>query len=140
MEEECSDKRFMISFNPEEARWDIKEVESAGAVETEGKTGPEHWPKMAQDSTHEHPLKLKKAVYNGIYRFEPRPPRLRCTTSSLVISSPVMCRSGSIVCSGATSACVRARAGSTTASPARLICTPSAVTSNSGLAKLLFHP
>ncbi len=69
----------MISFNPEEARWDIKEVESAGAVETEGKTGPEHWPKMAQDSTHEHPLKLKKAVYNGIYRFEPRPPRLRCT-------------------------------------------------------------
>lgn len=68
LKEESSDKRFMISFNPEEARWDIKEVESAGAAETEGKTGPEHWPKMAQDSTHEHPLKLKKAVYNGIYR------------------------------------------------------------------------
>jgi hypothetical protein len=138
LKEESSDKRFMISFNPEEARWDIKEVESAGAAEAEGKTGPEHWPKMAQDSTHEHPLKLKKAVYNGIYRFEPRPPHLCCTTvlSSAHLSCAVLAR----VCSGATSACVRARAGSTTASRARSIFTPSAVTSTSALALLSNNP
>jgi hypothetical protein len=61
----------MISFIPEEAAWDIKELEAmdtevAAAAPSAG--GPEQWPKLAQDETHEHPLKLKKAVYIGIYR------------------------------------------------------------------------
>jgi hypothetical protein len=60
----------MISFNLSEASWDIKEVEAPAATATDAvQTGPEHWPKSAQDSTHEHPLKLKKAVYSGIYRY-----------------------------------------------------------------------
>jgi mono-ADP-ribosyltransferase sirtuin 6 len=69
IEGENSDKKYMISFNLSEASWDIKEVEAPAATATDAvQTGPEHWPKSAQDSTHEHPLKLKKAVYSGIYR------------------------------------------------------------------------
>jgi len=70
LEGETGNKRIPISYNPTESTWSVGEpqIDETPAPKP---TGPEHWPKEAQDSLHQrtdHLLKLKESVYQGVYR------------------------------------------------------------------------